>query len=167
MKPRWILLATLLLAACGPATTTPTPTPTPTASPTATSTNTVTPTATATLTPTATLTLKATQLLCVDLLAPENGAELPAGGKVTFAWTGLDGAETYLLTFTLPSGVTATFETGGTTRDRYMEAFSPGGEYHWNVTALAADGSQMCSSVFLPSPSLGTRRRGMMMMVVQ
>jgi hypothetical protein len=82
------------------------------------------------------------------LLTPEDDAELPAVGKVTFKWTALEGADSYLLTFTLPSGETVDFEIDGTTRDRYMEAFAGSGEYQWNVTALAADGNQICSSDF-------------------
>lgn len=72
--------------------------------------------------------------------------ELPAVGKVTFEWTALEGADSYLLTFNLPSGKSVTLETGATTRDRYMEVFSPGGEYQWNVTALAVEGNLVCSS---------------------
>ena len=87
-------------------------------------------------------------ITCVRLLYPENAVEVPAVGKVTFEWTAHEGAETYLLTFTLPSGETVDFETNGTTRDRYMEAFAQAGEYQWNVTALASDGSQIFSNEF-------------------
>ena len=84
----------------------------------------------------------------MELLQPENAIEVPSVGKVTFEWTALDGADSYLQNFTLPSGDIVTFKTDGTTRDRYMEAFVQAGEYRWNVTALAAAGNQMCSSEF-------------------
>ena len=137
-----VIFAHIILYACILATPTPdlneNEEPTPTASPTATSTP--TPTATPTNTP--------TPPVCVELLTPEDGIEVPAVGKVTFSWTPLDGASRYLLNIILPSGNIVTFETDGTTRDRYMEAFTRNGGYQWNMTALAADGSQICSSDF-------------------
>lgn len=87
-------------------------------------------------------------LICVELLTPENAIEVPAVGKVTFEWTALEGADTYLLTFTPPNDEIITFETDDTTRDRYMEAFVQNGEYQWTVTALAGDRNQICSSDF-------------------
>ena len=102
----------------------------------------------ATVTPTAAPT--ETALACVVLLAPENGADLPVTGKVTFSWTPTDGAEGYVLNFILPSGQTVSFETDQTTRNRYMEAFVAGGEYQWQVVAYSADGSELCvSEVFV------------------
>jgi len=84
----------------------------------------------------------------VELLYPENAVEVPAVGKVTFEWTALEGADVYLLTFTLPPDDEVIFETDGTTRDRYMEAFGMAGEFEWNVSALNADGLELCQSDF-------------------
>ena len=86
-------------------------------------------------------------LACVELLAPLDLAKLPAVGKVTFEWSEIEGADTYNLNFTLPSGDIVTFETDGTTRDRYMEGFGMAGEFEWNVTALN-NGEGICRSDF-------------------
>jgi hypothetical protein len=108
------------------------------------------PVATATPTEALTETPTATPLACVALLAPENGADLPVTGKVTFSWTAMDGAERYVLNFILPSGQTVSFETDQTSRNRYMEAFVAGGEYQWQVAAHRADGREVCvSEVFV------------------
>jgi hypothetical protein len=85
-------------------------------------------------------------LTCVTLLAPVNGADLPLTGKVTFSWTPLNEAGTYVLNIILPSGETLSFETDQTFRDRYMEAFVAGGKYQWQVIAQGADGSDICVS---------------------
>jgi hypothetical protein len=82
----------------------------------------------------------------VTLLTPLNNADIPAIGKATFTWTPLDGANAYALNIILPTGETVTFETDEATHNRYMEAFTQGGTYQWNVTALGADGSQICIS---------------------
>lgn len=87
-----------------------------------------------------------TPLACVALLMPENGANLPATGKVTFSWLLMDGAKSYILNIILPSSETVTFETDQTTYNRYMEAFTAGGKYQWQVTAQGADGSEICIS---------------------
>jgi hypothetical protein len=85
-------------------------------------------------------------LACVTLLTPKNGADLPSTGKVTFSWTPMDEANFYLLNIILPSGEIVTFKTDQTFRDRYMEAFTAGGEYQWQVTAQGADGNKICIS---------------------
>jgi hypothetical protein len=85
-------------------------------------------------------------LACVTLLTPINGVDIPPVGKVTFSWTPMDKAGSYLLEIILPSGETVSFETDQTFRDRYMEAFVAGGEYQWRVIALGADGSEICVS---------------------
>ena len=82
----------------------------------------------------------------MTLLTPENGADLPPEGKVTFSWTPMNEAGSYVLNIIPPSGETVTFETDQTFRDRYMEAFTAGGEYQWQVTAKGADGSEICIS---------------------
>jgi hypothetical protein len=83
---------------------------------------------------------------CVTLLTPENGADLPATGKVIFSWAPMAEAGSYILNIILPSGEVLTFETNGTFRDRYMEAFAAGGKYGWQVTAQDTDGNEICIS---------------------
>ena len=85
-------------------------------------------------------------LACVILLAPVKGADLPLTGKVTFSWTPMNEAESYVLNIILPSGETISFETDQTFRDRYMEAFVAGGEYQWQVIAQDKNGSEVCVS---------------------
>lgn len=85
-------------------------------------------------------------LVCVMLLEPINKVTLPVVGKVTFSWTSMDDARSYVLNFTLPSGAIASFETDQTFRDRYMEAFVSGGEYQWQVIVQGANGNEICVS---------------------
>ena len=139
----------LLLTSCAPATPTSAPTDPPAQM-------TEPPTEPATQEPVVTESPVATEppteapteppLTCVTLLTPENGADLPPTGKVTFSWTPMDEADSYNLNIILPLGETVTFETDQTFRDRYMEAFVAGGEYKWQVTAQGADGKEICIS---------------------
>jgi hypothetical protein len=87
-----------------------------------------------------------TPIACVTLLSPVNGEEIPPVGKVTFSWTALDEAGKYVLNIILPSGDIVPFETDQTVYDRYMEAFTFGGEYQWQVVAKGVDGSEICVS---------------------
>ena len=41
--------------------------------------------------------------VCATLLTPENGLEVPAVGKVTFAWEPVEGVDSYIFRFTLPT----------------------------------------------------------------
>lgn len=158
MRFRLLLLLTLLLAGCvpttptetdphvpsgdeGPADELPTPTETLTLEPVEPDAPIPTPTETPTPTPTA------TPFVCAKLFSPENGLELPAVGKVTFAWEPVEGADSYLLNFTLPNGTLVTFETDETTKDRYMEAFGMSGAFEWNVAAFDVYGNKICASV--------------------
>ncbi len=104
----------------------------------------------ATITPTRTPTNvpSKTPLSCVTLLTPLDGAEIPAAGRVTFSWSPMPGVAFYVLNIILPSGTSFSFETEQTFRNQYIEAFSPGGSYQWNVTAIGADRKQtrLCSS---------------------
>ena len=154
MKIRWLLLLTLLLASCtpempaiepptesapiqteAPATEAPIETqePSPTEPP---------PTEEPVLSE-----VEGPDIVCAKLISPENGLELPAVGKVTFAWEPVDGADSYLLQFTLPKGAIITFETDETTVGRYMEAFGMSGEFEWNVAAFNVNGNEICTSI--------------------
>jgi len=85
-------------------------------------------------------------LACVTLLTPVNGVEIPPVGKVTFSWSALAESGEYVLNMILPTGDVVPFETDQPFHARYMEAFSIGGEYQWQVVAQGKDGSQICIS---------------------
>ncbi len=87
-----------------------------------------------------------TPIACVTLLSPVDGVEIPPVGKVTFSWTPMDEVGKYILNIILPSGNVVPFETDQTFRDRYMEAFTDGGEYQWQVVAQGKDGNKICVS---------------------
>jgi len=87
-----------------------------------------------------------TPIACVTLLSPVNGIEIPPVGKVTFSWTALDEAGKYILNIILPTGDIVPFETSQTIYDRYMEAFTFGGEYQWQVVTQDINGSEICVS---------------------
>jgi hypothetical protein len=101
-----------------------------------------------TLTKTPTQVPSRTPLGCLSLLTPLDGAEIPAAGKITFSWEPMPGAAFYVMNIILPSGISFSFETEQTFRDQYIEAFTPGGSYQWNVTAIGSDRKQtkICSS---------------------
>jgi hypothetical protein len=98
-----------------------------------------------TLTPRPTPPPTATSLTCVHLLTPENGAALPAMGRVTFSWEPMPEAAAYWLEIRLPNGQTATFDSTGS-RDLYLEAFRMDGVFYWQVSALGHGGGLLCTS---------------------
>lgn len=131
-----------------------------------------TPGFTVTLEPTATklptITPTQTAMSCVTLLSPANEIEIPAIGKITFAWEAMRNATFYVLNITLPSGVIVSWETDQTSRDQYMEAFPAGGEYQWNVVVQDRKKSEICSSevatfskavYYAPRPTEDNRKR--------
>ena len=111
-----ILLCALILFACQK--TTPTITPTPTATYTQPPSDNNQP-STSTHTPTPTLTPTP---LCLQLIEPLEGAQLPAIGKVTFSWQSAIAVDSYILEFSTPSGDTITFTTTETVLIRYIES---------------------------------------------
>jgi len=106
------------------------------------------PTATGTSAPTPTEPQPATRtaLACFILLAPPDGSKLKATGKATFAWEAMPGAVKYRLSVILPSGQEVIFETDQISRDQYLEALRTGGKYQWQVTALDANGTVICTA---------------------
>ena len=83
---------------------------------------------------------------CVALLTPPDGAELTGIGKVTFSWSPMKDARFYVLNITVPSGESVSFQTKQTFRGQYMEAFSVGGEYQWQVIVQDRKQHEICSS---------------------
>ena len=146
-----IVVIAILLTACSPAAPNEVTRDIPTAALTAEVT--MAPAFTATREPvgtnTPTITPSSTPTSCPTLLTPLNDAEIPALGKVTFAWEPVDRATIYVLNIIQPSGQTTSFETKQTSRGQYMEAFPAGGSYRWSVTAYTQDQkrSEICRSI--------------------
>jgi len=115
---------------------------------TATSSKTNTPTSTNTpaATPTETLTPTPTDIPCFRLLSPENGAQLPVVGKVTFSWEVLLAATRYQLQITFPNGQVVSLDSNNANNTRYIESFLAGGVYTWKVIALDNNGKVICTT---------------------
>lgn len=93
-------------------------------------------------------------VICVELLEPLDGIELPGNARVTFSWSAHPEADSYLLNFIFPDGLELYFSNDETTTARYMSGFSmhpaynQSGEHQWNITALNAAGEELCQSDF-------------------
>jgi hypothetical protein len=125
-------------------TLTPTePLPTNTPSPSLTATTTKTPPPTATSMPTPTDTPTATPA-CFRLLAPTDGTEESANGRVTFTWEALPGAVKYILEITGPSGVKLSYPTLNTQYSLYASTLPGTGRFIWQVAGLDA-GGKVCA----------------------
>jgi hypothetical protein len=118
----------------------------PTLQPTLTLTLTVTPFLTASPTLVTVVPPAPASSACFQILAPASGASLPQLGPVTFEWEAQPGAQRYVMTFLDPLGRRATIQTNATRDIRYIEIFPTGGEYSWFVTAIGADGREICST---------------------
>ena len=116
--------------------------PTITVSPTSTELPTDLPTPIPSDTPTETLTL----MPCLKLIFPENGADLPKLGLVTFLWDTQPGASSYRLEILPPGGKVVTFISKETVHNQYAESLPWGGEHKWQVAALDAKGKTICTS---------------------
>jgi len=66
---------------------------------------------------------------------------------ICFSWQALPSATSYRLLFTLPTGAQVSFDTPNTSLTRYIESFTLGGRYTWQVTALDASGAPLCASL--------------------
>lgn len=77
---------------------------------------------------------------------PSDGSVLGKIGQVQFNWTEQPGAQTYILTFLNADGSRARVETSSNSASLFIEVLPAGGEYTWFVTALGADGTEICSS---------------------
>ena len=83
---------------------------------------------------------------CFEILQPPSGSSFPKSAQVTFEWESQPGAQSYVMTFLDSSGGRAKIETTETSDTRYIEIFPNGGEYTWFVTAVGADGNEICST---------------------
>ncbi len=107
------------------ATRTPTPSPTPT---------------------TQTTIITDTETNCFSLQAPPDGALINATGLVTFTWEPQEGAASYEVVFTSPGGAQNTLVTTSASLANFIDIFPFGGTYSWEVTALRADGTPICTA---------------------
>jgi hypothetical protein len=124
-------------------TTTLTVTRTPTQTTTATMTVTSSPTPTLTVTTTTTTTAEPS---CLILSSPPDGAGFGAFGNISFSWESNINAASYVVVVTSPVGIVMTFPVSGTNYSRWIESFSYGGAYTWQVLALDAEGNVLCRS---------------------
>lgn len=123
--------------------------PTETATPTlviathATTVQTTTATHTSTREPINTL---VTATACTSLRTPEDKANVPVVGKITFAWEAIPDANLYDLQITMPNGSSMNFKSDDTQIIRYAESTPMGGEYQWQITAYNANEGLICTS---------------------
>jgi hypothetical protein len=83
---------------------------------------------------------------CFKLLEPTDGANLPFQGKVDFTWESQPGADKYIISFVDDKGKTVSFVTSGTDFEQYIENLPKEGTYSWNVSAVGADGKEICKA---------------------
>ncbi|RJP48960.1 MAG: hypothetical protein C4583_13655 [Anaerolineaceae bacterium] len=108
---------------------------------------TATPTSSASPTPTSQTTIITdTEPNCFSLQAPPDGALINASGLVTFTWEPQEGAASYEVVFTSPGGAQNTLVTTSTSLANFIDIFPLGGTYSWEVTALRADGTPICTA---------------------
>jgi hypothetical protein len=113
----------------GRSTATPTRTPLPSATPTS-----------------QTTIITNTEPDCFSLQAPPDGALINASGLVTFTWEPQEGAASYEVVFTSPGGAQNTLVTTSASLANFIDIFPFGGTYSWEVTALKADGTPICTA---------------------
>jgi hypothetical protein len=101
---------------------------------------------------------------CLRLLEPENGVSLRSIGRLNFVWEPLSGAAKYLLVITPPDyHFKQIFESEQPGLNRWLDTIPWAGEYSWQVSALDADGQEICVSrastfnktPFIPTATLG------------
>jgi hypothetical protein len=99
------------------------------------------------LTPTSQTTIiTTTEMNCFSLQAPPDGALINATGLITFTWESQEGAASYEVVFTSPGGAQNTLITTRASLVNYIDIFPLGGTYSWEVTAMKADGTPICTA---------------------
>lgn len=83
---------------------------------------------------------------CFNLQSPPDGALISATGLVTFTWEPQEGAASYEVVFTSPGGTQNTLVTTSASLANFIDIFPVGGTYSWEVTALRADGTPICTA---------------------
>lgn len=99
---------------------------------------------------------------CIRLTSPADEALVDHNSPVTFEWSSRVQASRYALELTYPDGAVAVFETTELSLTRYFDAIWGSGVFSWKVSALDADGNQMCSSptgIFSKPAAQPTRQR--------
>jgi hypothetical protein len=122
------------------------PSGTPTASQTPSPTTTDTPKPTASPTKIPSLTSTPTPNM-VTLLEPVDGSQLPASGRVRFAWQPWPGAQGYDLQICRQGTVLTSLKTKLSQIDIYLEYLPWAGEYTWQVIARDPNGDTLAVSL--------------------
>lgn len=86
------------------------------------------------------------EIECFQLTAPDEAAELPETGPLTFSWTELPGRYKYVVTITAPDGTEWNKIVFTNSYTLPAEDLPLAGEYHWQVTAYDASIRPMCAS---------------------
>jgi len=87
-----------------------------------------------------------TNVACLHLIRPANGANLSNTENVEFAWEPLNGAQTYVFSLNPPGGLREEARTTTTKLTRSIKETSKSGFYQWSVSAYDAKGHLICSS---------------------
>ena len=87
-----------------------------------------------------------TNVACLHLIRPANGANLSTTENVEFAWEPLNGAQTYVFSLNPPGGLREESRTTTTKLTRSIKETSKSGFYQWSVSAYDAKGRLICSS---------------------
>ena len=83
---------------------------------------------------------------CFTLVAPDDWAEFGTNGQIKFEWHSQDGAASYRIEITYPNGNMEPHDLDGLSYERYLESFPVGGDYTWGVSAIDADGVEICTA---------------------
>lgn len=106
-------------------------------------TSTVIPSTTQTVTTTGT-----TAPACLVPLAPPDSSSFGSFGQISFSWESNTDAASYAVVVTAPNGTLMTFPTNLTEYTRWIESFSCGGEFSWQVLAFDEEGNEICRSAY-------------------
>ena len=110
------------------------------------------PTATLTFTPASTETRlpsdtpAPTLSSCTVALTPVDNALVPAQGPFDFTWTPFAGAASYIVSIGPARWYPTNFPVSGTILTRYMENFPSGPAYEWTISAVNANGQEICKA---------------------
>jgi hypothetical protein len=74
-----------------------------------------------------------------------NAGAMPPTGMVSFDWTDHPTGVAYSLTIITPNGSPVNYDVNGSSKNLFLENYKQVGDYQVVATALAADGSPLCS----------------------
>jgi hypothetical protein len=91
-------------------------------------------------------TLPSPEATCFELTFPEDGAELPETGPITFTWQEQPGRYKFVITLTKPDGSEFSKIVWTNSYTLEAEALPLGGAYQWQVTAYDSNIRPICTS---------------------